>query len=1060
VAKIITPADRDNSDTSRPRLIAGRYVVDQPLGVGGAAVVYLARDTRYDRQVAIKILKPEVAHAVGAERFIEEILITARLQHPHLLAILDSGETEGLPFYVTPYLEGGSLRARLERERQLPLEDALSIAREVADALAYAHSRGIIHRDIKPDNVLFSGTHACLADFGIAHALERAGGDRLTSTGIVVGTPAYMSPEQAAGDRTLDERSDLYSLGCMLYEMLAGVAPFTGPNGASVIAQRFAFPPRPLRAYRASLPEHVEVAISHAMATAPADRTRSAAEFAAELGTPVGSPSGSIQIAHTHRGRVWRKIAVTAGVISLGTAMGLIAVRSGFTIGSTVDPTRYALLPVVGTDVASLSRAAVTNQLYAALRRWKDLSLVDLETSARAAEDDNTIRAIAHTLGAGRLVRAALTPTGDSVTLRATLYDGDGAVLREAAVFFPANATRDGGWYRHAATALLRVADPPPDADDGDAGTNRLDAWHAYTRAHRALGAGDLDVAQRELTDAVTFDPEYAVAQLWLAQVGAWRHPDDPSAWRDVASRALATAKRVSPRDSLHAAAIQALGNGRYDLACGSYRRMLSVSRTSVPWFGLAQCQGYDPIVVRDARSRSGWAFRGSYRAAVEALDSAVAHTSTIPDFAFLELGTFLFAQPSRVRMGYAAGAPSEQFAAYPSLHADTLGFVPYPVAALATTRVTVDRTTLEAAVRVSTEQLVTRLTEWSRRAPRSALARTLLSLAQEARGDREAAEGGGPAALTTLAEARRLSTDPHEQLQLAAATVRLLVKDAQFVPARLLADSLLSAHPTADGVDAGVLAGLAALTGKVDRTGQLLRIGARDEAAHSEPGMMRVPAPVAEAAATYTALAALGVCSDSLRRMPNEIEALLERQVAAESREAVRVAVLATPASLAVPCVGPAVVSWIPPTAGRLIRMQQALARRETAAIRANLDTLRRARRANRPGDVALDFTWQEAWLLAAIGDTAAAIRHLDLPLNALETLGTQVVNHVPQAAAVGRAMAWRAELARATGDTVNARRWAMAVGQLWATASSELQPLVRHMNAMATGTTSGLGR
>ena len=207
--------------------LADRYTIERELGAGGMATVYLAEDTKLHRKVALKVLRPELAAALGPDRFLREIEIVAKLHHPHILALHDSGEADEFLYYVMPYVEGESLRDRLTREKQLPVDDALQIAREVADALDAAHDGGVVHRDIKPENILLERNHALVADFGIARAIDRAGGDRLTETGIALGTPAYMSPEQAAGGTHLDHRSDLYSLGCVLYEMLGGEPPFT-----------------------------------------------------------------------------------------------------------------------------------------------------------------------------------------------------------------------------------------------------------------------------------------------------------------------------------------------------------------------------------------------------------------------------------------------------------------------------------------------------------------------------------------------------------------------------------------------------------------------------------------------------------------------------------------------------------------------------------------------------------------------------------------------------------------------------------------------------------------
>src|SRR6266576_843194 len=253
------------------------------------ATVYLAQDLKHHRKVAIKVPEPEVAVALGPERFLREIEIAAGLNHPHILPLYDSGEAATSLYYVMPYLEGETLRDRLNRERQLPIEDALRIAREVADALSYAHDQDVVHRDIKPENILFQAAHAVVSDFGIARAITAAAGGSLTATGIAIGTPAYMSPEQATGSPHVDGRSDIYSLGCLLYEMLAGEPPYTAPSAQVVIAKRFTDPVPSVRRLRETIPPAVDAAITRALAKAPADRFLTAGQFAEAL-TPSGAP--------------------------------------------------------------------------------------------------------------------------------------------------------------------------------------------------------------------------------------------------------------------------------------------------------------------------------------------------------------------------------------------------------------------------------------------------------------------------------------------------------------------------------------------------------------------------------------------------------------------------------------------------------------------------------------------------------------------------------------------------------------------------------------------------
>ncbi|MEA3245308.1 MAG: serine/threonine-protein kinase [Gemmatimonadota bacterium] len=263
--------------------LPGRYEIEREIGRGGMATVYLARDVRHDRRVALKVMKPELGAVLGTERFLAEIRVTANLQHPNLLPLFDSGEAEGLLFYVMPYVEGESLRDKLDREKQLTIPDALRIAVAVAGALDYAHRHGVIHRDLKPENILLQDGQPLIADFGIALAVSKAGGERVTQTGLSLGTPQYMSPEQAAGDRTVDGRSDIYSLGAILYESLAGEPPHIGGTIQAIVAKVLTETPASVRVRRPSVPEPVASAIAHALEKLPADRWSTGQEFAAAL---------------------------------------------------------------------------------------------------------------------------------------------------------------------------------------------------------------------------------------------------------------------------------------------------------------------------------------------------------------------------------------------------------------------------------------------------------------------------------------------------------------------------------------------------------------------------------------------------------------------------------------------------------------------------------------------------------------------------------------------------------------------------------------------------------
>src|SRR4051794_18178346 len=267
--------------------LSSAYSIDRELGRGGMATVYLAQDIKHDRVVALKVLHPDLAVALGPDRFLREIRLAARLNHPHILPLFDSGDAEGLLYYVMPYVEGESLRERLDREQQLPIEEAVHHGRAIASALDYAHRQNIVHRDIKPENVMLYEGEAMVMDFGIAKAVSAAGSETLTQTGMMVGTPAYVSPEQAAGETNLDGQSDQYSLACVLYEMLSGERPFSGPTPQAVMTKRFTETPKPLRTLRGSVPDHVERAVIKAMATDATTRFTTSAMFAQALGSEI-----------------------------------------------------------------------------------------------------------------------------------------------------------------------------------------------------------------------------------------------------------------------------------------------------------------------------------------------------------------------------------------------------------------------------------------------------------------------------------------------------------------------------------------------------------------------------------------------------------------------------------------------------------------------------------------------------------------------------------------------------------------------------------------------------
>ncbi|HVH66675.1 MAG TPA: protein kinase [Gemmatimonadales bacterium] len=411
----------DRLDRLRAALSAG-YVIERELGRGGMASVYLASDLKHRRSVAVKVLHAELAAALGPDRFLREIEIAARLTHPHILPLHDSGDAAGFVYYVMPYVEGESLRDRLNREKQLPVEDALRIASAVASALAYAHDRDVVHRDVKPENILLSGREAFVADFGIARAITAAAGDRLTATGVTVGTPAYMSPEQAAADPALDGRSDVYSLGCVLYEMLAGQPPFTGPTAESVVRQHLAVPPPPITHIRPAVPAALERVIEQALAKSPADRFATAYQFAEAL-----AAAGRNGRAPTPRGRRSRTLLGGAGALALVTGLGLWAY--GRSHAPAAGARRLESLAVLPLD--NLSRDSsqayfvdgMTEALIADLSKIRALRVVSRRSVMRYKAVARPLPEIARELHVDAVIEGSVVQAGDRVRVTVELID-------------------------------------------------------------------------------------------------------------------------------------------------------------------------------------------------------------------------------------------------------------------------------------------------------------------------------------------------------------------------------------------------------------------------------------------------------------------------------------------------------------------------------------------------------------------------------------------------------------------------------------------------------------
>ncbi|HEX9729728.1 MAG TPA: serine/threonine-protein kinase [Gemmatimonadales bacterium] len=578
--------------------LADRYTIERELGQGGMATVYLAKDIKHEREVAIKVISPEMAESMGKERFLREIRITAQLNHPHILALYDSGEADGVLYYVMPYVRGESLRQRLERDMQLPLEEAVLITREAADALSYAHMYGLIHRDIKPENIMLAGGHAIVADFGIARAVGAAGSEKLTQSGMAVGTPAYMSPEQAMGDPNVDARSDIYSLGCVLYEMIAGDIPFTGPTPQAIIARHSMDMVTPPHIMRQSVPEDLEDIILHAMEKTPADRYQTAQQMVEDLqAVASGQPRQGSNPRITRRtmapqhvtippaapARSWLLPAgVTAAVLALAFVGWRLMAGGGAGVGSGVaagayDPSRIAVLyfddASPAGDLADVADG-LTEGIIDNLSAISSLDVVSRSGVGPFRDPSIPRDRIARALEAGTLVMGSVSLEGrDRLHVSARLIDGEsGADVGRAGFSLPRDdfeavrdsitqeiaralrerlgeevrlrPRREAGATVAAWTSLLRGEKRRKDAEDRLAAHDGAAALAAFLQADSVLATAETGAPDWARPSVMRGQIAYRLARLLAGE------PEEAAEQIEVALGHAARALDRAPNDA------------------------------------------------------------------------------------------------------------------------------------------------------------------------------------------------------------------------------------------------------------------------------------------------------------------------------------------------------------------------------------------------------------------------------------------------------------------------------------------------------------------------------
>jgi hypothetical protein len=875
------------------------------------ATVYLCLDSRTGSRVAVKVLREEIGSAVVVERFLREIAFASELDHPRIPKVLDSGVNGAVPFYVMTYVDGESLRQRLDRVKQLTVEEAVRIALAVTEPMTYAHASGLVHRDIKPGNILLGADSVYVLDFGIARAIIASADERLTSTGVAVGTPAYMSPEQALADGDLDARSDVYSLGCVMYEMLAGIPPFVGATPQAVMARRFGSPPPPLGETREGIPPHVEHAVAKALCRAPADRWQSAAELAHALTDPNAPESVQhVRVQVDGRRRTYGR--VLAGVIAA------------------------ALLGAGAYAVSTLTR----------------------EPLERAVAD--------------------------------------------------------------------------------------IEEW-------------DFMSAERTLRDATAQNPADPAIQLWLAHVMSVRGAPQ-SDWRPYALRAADGARSLDSLDAMRATVLA--GDGRHSHeSCDRWIPIAAdnqdVARNIVSNLSLADCLANDDAVIADAASPSGFRFRASHHQAAglyEGLLTRNAERGATYAVVMPRLMEVLRTLKNDIRVGMTESDEPDFFAAFQSLISDTLAYFPYPIDRSGAPIRARDPAGLDRAIQQNRLRLKPHAVTWARVSPRDPDAHETLGIILERT---EELAGSDGSAIAHIGEARRLSLAESDSsgsaylrnLRLAVAEVRLLLKLQRFPEAGRLADSAL-AWPVRAGTDSvapaadSMLIGLAALTGRPSR---LLTIDARYAADYrvSVPSVSTntLPPEVGAEAHRLSDFSAVGGPADSIVAVADRLLLKLESLYPASQLPKVRIAVLRRPLSLATPTIGPGLLASLGETADPFGKAARALASGNLRQARRYADSLDAVYADMAPGELTMDAVFLKAWLLTAVGDTAAAVQLLDNSFLGLSKMPANTLRDAAIAAALVRAIILRAEIAWKQNDTGSAGKWSQAAQALWGRGDPEVR-------------------
>lgn len=1037
------------------------------MGEGGSARVFAAQDLKHGRRVAIKILKTEIMPSIAADRFLREIRIDAALQHPRIVPLFDSGEVLESPYFVMPFIEGTTLRDRIH-DGPLGLADTIRIASQIAEALQYLHTRGLVHRDVKPENILLQGEHVWLADLGIVRALREsaviADSERVTATGTAVGTVAYMSPEQRLGLESIDGRSDQFSLGCVIYEMLVGHPPKMSdrshmratPNGPGLA---------PVSATRRDVSPALDDVLSRALELNEEDRWPSMQAFATKLRDPSAATPQSVPVLEARRSN--RMLVPIAMIAAFAAGVGWYVTREP---APELDPLTVAVLPLAheGDSISSngfLDGDDCSRYLRDAIGRWTGIRHVDdmqlRDVRKRFGRPETLERAMhmAQVMHAGRAVWGVVGPgnaNNSTRTVRLFLYNvATKARENEVDGVVATNAELSTVFQQFADSLLSGIAGAVPGV--GLTGTRDLNAARAYLAGHRALNNFNLAGAATAFRTAVEADPRFGLAFLWLAWSTLWTPESNPREWGAAASRALAVGAGLSGRDSVHARALVFMNDKKFVEACDLLRE-LTVSNPDdfAAWYGLGECLSSDFAVIPSDVSPSRWKFRTSMAEAINAYERAIdlvpSYSDAMGQRAIQRISRWLFAQQGRYRAGISAD--SQRFAAWPSLNADTIAFIPFAERAVFADSAGTRDASYQQALELNRLHVLALVNRWANLDTLNPVALEALAIARENNDElltvRRVETGARISGLSALRLARRMSTG-EDAIRLAATEVRFLIKTDRYTESKRLADSLLAAVSidSAGPFTAASMQSLAMLTGRVD----LAREWGHRSASftYSDPLNTNdiASAELSQAASDAAVFSSMGVETDSLRAALARVERAISRSLTSNA-ELQRQLFVEQPLIYAWPTLGPAVDPPTRASAGnRWLTIQLALARRDTASARRSMLSADSAAARNGVNVIAFEIALANARIWLALGDTTNALRAISASSDLVRTSGDQLITRPTATASFVRGLILRSELAAARSDSLQSRYWGTRALALWGDGDSmnagAIQPVLR---------------